>query len=69
MYQNLDMLIFQNKVSKYEMANKLGITYNSLLAKLSGKQPLKLDEAFAIQKKYFPEKPLDWLFETEKKSA
>lgn len=66
MYENLELLIFQNKISKYEMADRLGITYNTLLGKLSGKQPLKLDEAFKIQKQYFPDKSVDFIF---KKSA
>lgn len=69
MYQNLDVLIFQNKISKYDIANELGITYNSLLAKLSGKQPLKLDEAFKIQSLYFPNQSVDYLFAKEPKSA
>lgn len=69
MYTNLELLIFQNKISKYEMADMLGVTYNTLLAKLSGKQPLKLDEAFKIQKQYFPDKSVDFLFKKEKQSA
>ena len=66
MYENLELLIFKNKISKYEIANKLGVTYNTLLAKMSGKQPFKLDEAFLIRKEYFPDKDFEYLF---KKSA
>lgn len=62
MYENLELLIFQHKISKYEIADKLGITYNTLLGKLSGKQPLKLDEAFTIKRLYFPDKPVEFIF-------
>lgn len=64
MYNNLELLIFQNKLSKYEMADRLGVTYNTLLAKLSGKQPLKLDEAFTLKETYFPNSTIEHLFAT-----
>lgn len=66
MYENLELLIFKNKVPKHVIADKLGITYNTLLAKISGKQPFKLDEAFLIRNEYFPDEDFDYLF---KKSA
>lgn len=71
MYKNLELIIFQNKISKYEMAQQIGVTYNMLLDKLSCKKPLKLDEAFKIRVLYAPDKSIEWLFEadTEEKSA
>lgn len=44
------------------MANELNMKYNTLLAKLAGKQPIKLDEAFRIQSAYAPDKTIEWLF-------
>ena len=49
MYGNLEVLIFSNKIPKVEIAKKLDISYNTLLAKLKGLQPLKLDEAYKIR--------------------
>ena len=70
MYVNLEALIFINKISKYEIAEHLGITYNTLLAKISGKQPFKLDEAFEIQKQYFPDEEFNFIFKkTEKQKS
>ncbi len=69
MYPNLELLMFQNKISRQEMAETLCVTYNSLLGKLNGKQPLKLDEAFTIQERYFPDKSLEFLFSKMQKSA
>lgn len=65
MYKNLEVGIFKLGISKKEIANSISIGYNSLLAKLSGKQPFKLDEAFAIKELYFPESNLEELFATE----
>ncbi|EFM10136.1 putative plasmid maintenance system antidote protein, XRE family [Paenibacillus curdlanolyticus YK9] len=35
-------------------------------AKLNGKAPLWIDEAFKIQSEFFPDLPLDYLFKTER---
>ena len=56
MYRKIEVLIFENNISKKDVAENLNIGYNTLLAKLSGKQPLKLDEAFKIQRDFFPDK-------------
>ena len=65
MYKNLETSIFAEGLSKKDIARKLGIGYNSLLGKLSGKQPMKLDEAFLIKHDYFPNKDIEWLFATD----
>lgn len=68
MYENLELLIFQQKISKHDIAKTIGITYNTLLGKLSGKFQFKLDEAFKIQSEYFPDKDINYIFsrDTEK---
>ena len=63
MYKNLEMCIFEQRLSKKEIAKTLGIGYNTLLDKLAGKYPMKLDEAFRIRNEFFPDKTFDWLFE------
>ena len=65
MYKNLETSIFAEVLSKRDIAKKLGIGYNTLLGKLSGKQPMKLDEAFLIKQEYFPGKNIEWLFATD----
>ncbi len=65
MYNNLETLIFKKKIAKREIAGNIGITYNTLLAKLSKKQSFKLDEAFAIRDLYFPDTKIDYLFATD----
>ncbi len=63
MFDNLELIIFQKKLSKKKMANELNMKYNTFLAKLAGKQPIKLDEAFKIQSIYAPDKTIEWLFD------
>ena len=62
MYKNLEVKIFENDLSKKEIAKSIGISYNSFLAKLHDKQPMKLDECFKIRDLFFPCMPLDYLF-------
>lgn len=69
MYDNLELLIFSKKIPKSEMAEKLNISYNTLLAKLRGQQPLKLDEAYKIRDIYFSDKTVDFLFSKNKIKA
>ena len=63
MYENLELLMFQHKISKHDVAKTIGVTYNTLLGKLSGKFSFKLDEAFKIQSEYFPDKNINYIFE------
>lgn len=69
MYHNLELLIFSHKIQKSEIAKTLNISYNSLLAKLKGQQPLKLDEAYKIRDTYFADKTIDYLFATDQDKA
>lgn len=71
MYENLELLIFKYKLSKREMAQSINVGYNTLLAKIAGKQPFKLDEAFFIHKKYFSKERFEEVFKktTSSKSA
>lgn len=49
MFRNIEIIIFQKGLSKREIAQKLGMTYNTLLLKLSGKATFTLDEALKLK--------------------
>lgn len=49
MFRNIEIIIFQKNLSKREIAKKLGMTYNTLLLKLSGKATFTLDEALKLK--------------------
>lgn len=68
MYSILENKIFEKRLSKHEIAESLGIGYNTLLAKLKGKQPMKLDESFKIRDTFFPGTPIDYLFTKDQAS-
>ena len=44
------------------MAQAIGVTRDTMGLKLSGKSPLRLDEAFKINRDFFPNKSLWELF-------
>lgn len=44
------------------MAKAIGVTRDTMGLKLSGKAPLRLDEAFKINRDFFPNKSLWELF-------
>jgi len=69
MYTNLELEMFKNKIGKTEIADVLNIGYNTVLAKLKGKQPFKLDECFLIREKFFPSETVDHLFATDNTKA
>ncbi len=54
-YKNLYAEIVRKSISLDEMAKSLGITYSTLMAKLSGKETFTLEEERYIQKVFFPE--------------
>lgn len=63
MYPNLAAELARKGLKQKDIAPILGIRPATLSSKLSGKSPLLLDEAFTIQKTFFPNSSLDYLFE------
>ena len=61
-FSNLKAEMARHDVSIQDMAKSLGITRDTLGRKLSGKSQINLDEAFKIQKKFFPEVSMQCLF-------
>lgn len=62
MYRKLIAKIYEKNIAKQDIAKSIGVNYNTILAKLNGKQPFKLDEAFKIRELYFPNETIDHLF-------
>lgn len=65
MFENLELLLFKNKLTKHDLADLIGMKYNTLLTKMSGKQQFKLDELLLI-KNVFSEYSIEYLFATDK---
>ncbi len=49
MFRNIELIIFRKNLSKKEIAQKLGMTYNTFLLKLNGKASFTLDEAMKLK--------------------
>lgn len=49
MFENIEMIIFKKRLSKKEIAESLGMTYNTFLLKLNGKATFTLDEAMKLK--------------------
>ncbi|KOF57934.1 hypothetical protein AGR56_08980 [Clostridium sp. DMHC 10] len=52
----------RNEITIKELADKIGVNRDTMSGKLSGKRPLYLDEAFAINRTFFPNKDIRYLF-------
>lgn len=65
MFPNLEAEMARSKITQARMADMLGITPTTLSFKLNGKSTLSLKECIEIKKKAFPDKTLDYLFQTE----
>ena len=63
MYKNLEMAIIERGIKKIVIAKKIGVCPKSLGNKIKGHSPFKVDEALIIRNTFFPEVPLDTLFE------
>lgn len=65
MFPNLSMEMARAKMSIKGLSEVSGINYETLKLKLRGVTEFKLCEMIAIKKKAFPDKSLDYLFQTE----
>lgn len=65
MYPNLEAEMARSKVTQLKLAQILKITPTTISLKLSGKSPFSLKECVEIKKEFFPDKSLDYLFQTE----
>lgn len=65
MFPNLNAEMGRDKLTIKDLAEISGINYESLKLKLRGVTEFKLCEMISIKKKAFPNKSLDYLFETD----
>lgn len=72
MLSNLEVLRKEKNVSLVDMADLLGVKYQTIREKINGDSDFKFGEAIAIQEKFFPEYEIKFLFsrnENNKQSA
>ena len=69
MFPNLEAEMARSKITKAKLAEILGITPTTLSFKLNGKSTLSLKECVEIKKNAFPDKALDYLFQTDEKEG
>ena len=62
MYENVKAEMARKDLTIKDIAKGIGMNRDTLSRKLSGRSCLNLDEAFAIQKAYFPDIPIRVLF-------
>lgn len=62
MYGNLYIEMKKKDLSQVVISNKIGITPRSFNYKIRGKKDFTTSEMFAIQKEFFPDKTLEYLF-------
>ena len=68
MYPNLEAELARRGIKRVDIARDLFNGRKATVSdKLNGKYPLLLSEAMKIQKRYFPELELGYLFDTEVK--
>lgn len=65
MYPNLEAEMARSKITQAKLAEILGVTPTTLSFKLNGKSTLSLKECVQIKKNAFPDKSLDYLFQTD----
>ena len=69
MFPNLEAEMAREKITQAKLAEILGMTPTTLSFKLNGKSTLSLKECVEIKKKAFPDKSLDYLFQTDEKGV
>lgn len=62
MFSELRAEMARKKITIKQLADKVGVNRDTMGGKLSGKRPLYLDEAFIINRIFFPDKDIIDLF-------
>lgn len=65
MFSNLNAEMAREKLTIKRLSKISGVNYESLKLKLRGVTEFKLSEMVAIKRTAFPDKTLDYLFQTE----
>lgn len=69
MYRNLEAELRRKGIRRVDVAEVMKINIATVSDKLTKPDRLKLSEAFAIQRNFFPDLSIDYLFATEQKTA
>lgn len=69
MLSNLEEVRKEKKVSLVDMADLLGVKYQTIGEKISGKSDFKFGEAMKIQETFFPEYEIKYLFAKQKEEV
>lgn len=65
MYANLKKELFAKNITQYQLAKTLKVGENTMSKKMRGKTDFTLSEMFTIQKEFFPDLTLEYLFKQE----
>lgn len=66
MLNNLEEVRREKNISLVDMADLLGVKYQTIREKINGDSDFKFGEALAIQEKFFPEYEIKFLFSRKK---
>jgi DNA-binding XRE family transcriptional regulator len=69
MYKNLLAEMIRFGITKHQIADLLGITFNTISTKLKGEYEFTLKEARAIREIFFPQFSYEYLFAYEEPDA
>ncbi|MDO5517962.1 MAG: helix-turn-helix transcriptional regulator [Clostridium sp.] len=64
MHHNLKTEMNRKNIKRRDMAEFLGVRLATLCDKLNGRYSFKINEAFKIQQRYFPELTIEYLFQS-----
>lgn len=69
MYRNLEAEMVRHSISRKDVATFLNVRYATVIDKLSGRYPFRLEEALDIKRKLFPKLSIEYLFQSEDKKV
>lgn len=69
MLKNFNDIRKDKKVSLVDLADLLGVRYQTVADKINGISDFKFGEALLIKNKFFPEYEIEYLFEKEKQTS
>lgn len=67
MYRNLEAEMVRHDINRKDIAKFLNLRYATIVQKLNGTYPFKLNEAMLIKKEFFPNLTMEYLFHAEEK--
>lgn len=64
MFRNLEAEMTRKGISRQDLAELIGVSYNTARNKIKGNNRFFFDEAYKIKEELFPEYSLEYLFES-----